>query len=445
MIDYNQRNEINNVHNYSHKIEIALGKLKEINNFNSNKIIEFHKELKINAISEATQSKYLDRLLTISKWVNKDFDKLTREDLINLIEENLTKRNNYSENTKRTFRIIIKKFFQWLKGFSKGEYPIEVSWIRSGSNNIGRHKNPEDMLNDEDIEKMVNAVSHPRNKAFIITLAESGTRISEMLTLTIKKICFDNMGCFFLVNGKTGTRRVRVVNATPFLHNWLAVHPNKDNPDAPLWVNIGTTQNIKNNLSEKNINNKYKMQWSYRMSYAAARKLLQVAAKKAEIKKPVNPHSWRHSRATALSAVGISGNLLNEIFGWRQGGKTQSFYLHISGQQTDNMLLSKAYGMSAQETNNGQPRMFPLKCFSCGELNSHDATRCKKCNSIIGQLSNDDLEEQKNTTQLLKLFGEMIEKNGDFKTQFIETMKKEIISDIQLSYKKEKISERRLK
>ena len=32
-----------------------------------------------------------------------------------------------------------------------------------------------------------------------------------------------------------------------------------------------------------------------------------------------------------------------------------------------------------------------------------------------------------------------------FKTQFIETMKKEIVSEIQLSYKKEKISERRLK
>ena len=39
----------------------------------------------------------------------------------------------------------------------------------------------------------------------------------------------------------------------------------------------------------------------------------------------------------------------------------------------------------------------------------------------------------------------MIEKNGDFKTQFIETMKNEIVSEIQLSYKKEKISERRLK
>ena len=87
--------------------------------------------------------------------------------------------------------------------------------------------------------------------------------------------------------------------------------------------------------------------------------------------------------------------------------------------------------------------MFPLKCFSCNEFNSHDATRCKKCNSIIGQLSNEDVEEQKTTTQLLKMFGEFVEKNGDLKTQFIETIKKEIVSEIQLSYKKEKMNERR--
>ena len=195
---------------------------------------------------------------------------------------------------------------------------------------------------------------------------------------------------------------------------------------------------------EENINNNYKMKWSYSMSYAAARKLLQVAAKKAGITKPINPHNFRHSRATSLCSLGISGNILNEYFGWTQASRSVSTYLHLSGKQVDDTLLNKAYGMTTEESNT-QPKMFPIKCFSCGELNSHDATRCKKCNTLIGNLSNDDLEEQKNTTQLLKLFGEMIEKNGDFKTQFIETMKKEIISDIQLSYKKEKISERRLK
>lgn len=440
MPTHNRKDELNFVHDYVNRIERSLDKLNAINSFNSKKIIDFHKELKINGISEATQLKYIDRLMTISTWVNKDFDKLTREDLINLIDEHLTKRNDYTESTRRTFRIIIKRFFQWLKGHSKGEYPTEVSWIRSGSNNHnGKHKNPEDMLNDDDIEKMVNAVSHPRDKAYILTLAESGCRISELLTLTIKKVCFDNYGSYFLVDGKTGTRRIRVVNATPFLQSWLSVHPNKDNPNAPLWVNIGTTKNINNNSQE---NNSYKMQWKYCMSYAAARKVLQVAAKKAGILKPVNPHNYRHSRATSLCSRGISGSFLNEIFGWTQGGRTQSVYLHLSGKNVDDVLLNKAYGIQTQESNNEQPKMFPLKCFSCGQLNESNSTRCKRCNTLIGQLSNEDIEEQKTISQILKLFGGAVDKNNDLKTQFIESIKKEIISEIQSSYQKEKISER---
>lgn len=443
MPNHSIKDELNFVHDYVNRIERSLKKLEEINSSNSKKIIDFHKELKINGISEATQLKYLDRLTTISTWVNKDFDKLSREDLINLIDEHLTKRNDYTESTRRTFRIIIKRFFQWLKGSNRKEYPIEVSWIRTtGNKNLRKHKNPEDMLNDDDIGKMVNVVSHPRNKAFIITLAESGCRVGEILTLTIKKICFDDKGAYFLVDGKTGTRRVRVVNSTPYLHAWLSVHPNKDEPDAPLFINVGTTQNINNNLGEKNNNNNYKMQWKHYMSYAAARKLLQVAGKKAGISKPINPHNFRHSRATKLCSLGISGNILNEYFGWTQASRSVSTYLHLSGKQVDDTLLNKAYGITTEESN-PQPKMFPLKCFSCNEFNSHDAIRCKKCNSIIGQLSNEDVEEQKTTTQLLKMFGEFVEKNGDLKTQFIETIKKEIVSEIQLSYKKEKMNERR--
>jgi len=435
MTQDNPKNGINYIYDYVNRIERSLVKLREINTFNSNKIIEFHKELVINSMSEATQTKYLDRLILFLKWVNKDFDKLTKQDLIDLIDTNLTQNNNYSKSTKSSYRIIVRRFFQWFKGSPQGEYPIEVSWMRGGMDKSKNQKNPEDMLSDEDIEKMVNATAHPRNKAFIITLAESGCRIGEILTLTIKKICFDNNGCFFKVKGKTGERRVRVVNATPYLHAWLNVHPNKEDPDAPLFINVGTTQNINNNLNE---NNNYKMQWKYCMSYAAARKLLQVAAKKAGITKPINPHNFRHSRATKLCSLGISGNILNEYFGWTQASRSVSTYLHLSGKQVDDTLLNKAYGMATQESN-PQPKMFPIKCFSCGELNSHNVSRCKRCNTLIGSPSNDDLEEQKNTTQLLKLFGEMIEKNGDFKTQFIETMKKEIVSDIQLSYKKEKI------
>ena len=125
-------NEINFIHNYLERIDNSLTKLKEINNFNSNKIIEFHKELVVNGMSEATQTKYLERLGLFLRWTNKDFDKLTKQDLIDLIEMNLNSNVNYSKSTKSSYRIIIRRFFQWLKGCERGEYPIEVSWMRGG-------------------------------------------------------------------------------------------------------------------------------------------------------------------------------------------------------------------------------------------------------------------------------------------------------------------------
>jgi len=110
MTDYNLNDGINQIHNYRNRIERNLERLKEMNSFNSNKIIEFHKEIKINGISEATQTKYLDRLITISSWVDKDFDKLTRDELIEIIGKYLTS-EKYTESTKKTLRIIIKRFY----------------------------------------------------------------------------------------------------------------------------------------------------------------------------------------------------------------------------------------------------------------------------------------------------------------------------------------------
>jgi len=55
-----------------------------------------------------------------------------------------------------------------------------------------------------------------------------------------------------MLKGKTGVRRVRTINATPYLHDWLNMHPNKDDPEAPLWVNIGTTKQISKNLIQVN-------------------------------------------------------------------------------------------------------------------------------------------------------------------------------------------------
>ena len=417
-------------HHYEERIVRHIKKLSKENSYNSRKILEHHREMVINNMSHASQVKYFERLSILSKWLRKDFDKASKEDIMKMVEKYLVK-SEYTESTKGSFRSIIKKFYQWLKGLSSHEYPLEVSWLKSGSELSAKHRNPEDMLSEEDIEKIIKVANHPRDKAFIATLAESGCRIGEILTLQIKNINFDDRGAFFLVDGKTGTRRVRVVNATPFLHQWLNNHPEKENFEAPLWVVIGTTKEIAKNFDKKD----YKVDWNYNLTYFAARQMLIKAGRKAGIKKPINPHNFRHSRATNLGARGISQSIMNEVMGWKQSSRMPSVYLHISGKQVDDALLPIMYGMKVEEQKDKHPKMFPIRCLTCGEFNPYDSKRCKKCNTIIGVITKEDIEQNNAVIQMSKVLTNLMDTNGNLKREFIESLKREIIQELNVDVK----------
>ncbi len=385
------------VHDYARRISRHLDKLKTEKSYNSKKILEYYKSLLNRNLAFATQEKYLDKLPRIFEWLKKDVNKASKKDIEELVEKHIMENSNLSNNTKRDYKMIIKIFWQWLKNYEKGKYPPEVNWIKCGkeSNNLPE---PENMLTEEDIARMIKVVEHPRDKAFIITLAESGCRIGEILTLQIGNLNFDDRGCYFIVNGKTGKRRVRVVNSTPYLQTWKDHHPEKENKEAPLWCNIGTTKNICRNGNTKD----YKFNWSFHMTYAGARNILIRAGRKAGIEKPINPHNFRHSRATILGARGINESIMNQVMGWKQGSNMAGTYIHLSGKQTDDALLPAVYGMEVEEQKERNPKMFPIKCMKCGELNSYDAKRCKTCSTIVGVLTEQDITDNSATIEMQK-------------------------------------------
>lgn len=392
---------INVVHDYKNRVDRYIEKIKKLKNPNSKKVLEHQDSLAARGLSIATQHKYIERLYSILQWTKKDFDKLTREELKEIVSIKVDKNKRLTDSTKITYKKILRKFFQWLKDCDDGEFPPEVSWIKTGGIKEQKHKQPEDLLTDEDIEKMIKVTEHPRDKAFLITLAESGCRIGEILTLKIDNINFDDKGAFFVVNGKTGTRRVRVVNSTPFLHDWLKHHPDKENKDAPLWCVIGTTKNISRSENNQTTSKKGRtFNWSFALTYPAARSLVIRAGKKAGIEKPINPHNFRHSRATSLGAAGLNESIMNQIMGWTQGSKMAGVYIHLSGKQCDDALLPALYGMKVEEDKKRQPKMFPIKCISCGELNEYNAKRCKKCNTIIGVITKEDINESSYIKQI---------------------------------------------
>jgi len=336
-----------------HSAERLVSLSNPISAKNSELIKRFEDYCFSEGLSKGRAAKYVFTLRKLSERLDKDFDKASKEDIEKLV--NQLERSDYSAWTKHDYKVALKRFYKWLKG-SEDEYPDEVKWIKTTL----KQKDsvlPEQLLTEDEVKKLVDAAYSLRDKAFIIATYESGARIGEIGSLRIKDVVFEERYTTLMFRGKTGSRRIIVVAATPHLNAWIQNHPSKDNPEAPLWINMGTV-----NRDEP-------------LSYQALAKILRVAAERAKLKKKVTPHKLRHSRATFL-ATKLKEAQMNQVFGWKQGSDMPSIYVHLSGRDVDDALLG-VYGL--KKTSEEKPKLTPRICPRCDVSNAYNAKFCSRC------------------------------------------------------------------
>jgi integrase len=137
---------------------------------------------------------------------------------------------------------------------------------------------PEALLTKDELNKLAEATENLRDRAFILTHYDGAFRIGETLSLKILNVAFDKYSAVVRVDGKTGPRRVRLTISTPALASWLSTHPFRNDPNAPLWVGVGTVGR------------------GEPLSYDGARALLRRLAKKTGLKKmDIHPFDEAHS------------------------------------------------------------------------------------------------------------------------------------------------------
>jgi integrase len=249
-----------------------------------------------------------------------------------------------------------------LKGNDE-DYPPEIKWLKPRLKNE-KHKLPEELLTVEEVERMANATTNPRDKALILVMYETGCRIGELLYLRLKNVQFDNYGAILLVNGKTGSRRVRIIVSVQILTQWLQEHPDKDNPNAPLWpARLGRYAPIP-------------------IAYPSVLAMLERARKECAIKKRIYPHLFRHSRATAL-ACKLTEAQMKEYFGWTQGSDMAATYVHLSGRDVDSTLL-QMYSLKEQPIEK-ETKLDVKTCSRCKERNSPTQSFCGKCGNPLDE------------------------------------------------------------
>lgn len=367
------------IHDYDKQLRGVLNRIKghpKISDTNKATLQRFYKRLMADGLSLPRVIYYLNRLSMIATWIGTEFEKATRKDIEDVMGK--INRMDYTEWTKKDYRVALKKFFKWLRGYDeKGVYPPEVRWI-STNVSIDKQELPHNLPNEEDVKKMIEAAEHPRNKALIASLYESGCRIGELAALRLGDVNFDEYGAYMIVHGKTGSRRIRLVFSAPILASWINVHPDKDDREAPLWVVIGTTKNIAKDSSRAG---RHRTDWSYAMKYRAIAKMIKKVAQKAGVQKKVNPHAWRHARATFL-ANKLTEQQLKHLFGWGQASRMAATYVHLSGRDVDEALLA-VYGLKKTPDAGKTSQLSPIDCPRCKEPNEYSNVFCKKCGWVL--------------------------------------------------------------
>jgi site-specific recombinase XerD len=277
-----------------------IEKDRSISLHNKQLIKSFLDSLLAEDITPSRIQKYVYTLIRLAKLLNKSLDKVTELDIQQLVA-NLNS-NEFSEWTKHDYKVIIKRFYNWLKREKK--IKIDLSWLKVTVKN-NRIKLPKEILSLEEVEKLANAALNYRDRALIMTLYESGTRAGEFLPIKIKHLEFNQIGCKLTLYGKTGSRKILLINSVPLIKAWLEKHPDKDNLEAFLWCGIGYA-------------NKEQI-----LSHQSLKKILVECAARAGIKKRIYPHLFRHSRATEL-AKKMTEVELCQFFGWTLSSKNAS-------------------------------------------------------------------------------------------------------------------------
>ena len=231
-----------------------------------------------------------------------------------------------------------------------------------------RVKKPSDILSVEEVMRMIRACEYEaspitckRNKAIIGLLYETGIRAGELLNIKLKDVTPTEFGGFALsVTGKTGSREVYAIDSAHYIREWLNVHPQVNNPEAPLFINLVQRSGEVKPLDKD-----------------AVLLIVKIAAKRAGIDKRVYPHLLRHSRATHL-VKHLSEQTTKKLMGWSKTSSMLQTYIHLSGRDIESEVLS-LYGLKPKET----PTIGIKKCPRCGKVNPPDVAYCECGNPLL--------------------------------------------------------------
>lgn len=203
------------------------------------------------------------------------------------------------------------RFFKWLYypdiEPSKRSKPAVIENIPQLKRKEKSIYKPSDLWTSQDDILFLKYCPSKRDKCYHAMSRDLSCRPHEILKLKIKDISFKTLGTSqyaqVVVNGKTGSRSIPLINSIPYLKDYLDhEHPQPGNPTSPLIC--GTGRSLGRHIRPARVYNIY-----YEYKEQIFPKLLESPNVLPEdkqkirelLRKPWNPYIRRHSALTEKS------------------------------------------------------------------------------------------------------------------------------------------------
>lgn len=257
-------------------------------------------------LSKNTIIAYKKDLNIIISTLKKDLNQLNKDDINNFL-----KNMDASSRTKAHYLTVLNSYYNYLI-FTGVLSMNPCDMIKSPK----IEKKLPVYLTIEEIDKLFNIrLNKPidyRNKAMLELLFATGTRISELTSLTLSQINFEESIIKVMGKGK----KERIIPIANNALNYLKVYI------------YNYREYLVKNTSEYVFLNKN----GEKISRQGFFKILKKMAQDSGINKNISPHVLRHSFATYLLNNGVDLRVIQELLG-HENLETTEIYSHLTSQK----------------------------------------------------------------------------------------------------------------
>ena len=365
--------DILDVQNYGRKLQNQLDLLEdaEIASEDREAIQRFvrHEDSR-GGVSDGTIVSNLNRLRLSAERGSISLVEADKEDIDELIFT-LKREYGLKDGTLREYRKALRKFYKWRNASWADEIEIGPSPTRQ--------VDPERLLTREEIDELLEMAEHPRDKAVLALLADTGMRIGAVASLRIRDLDLGNRVGTISVNEEANVKNasgsVPLTWSRGYVANWLDIHPRKGEPDAPLIHKLRGYHREEDGGA---------LTYQY-----LSRRIREIGIDAGIDSEKLNTHNFRKSAITRWIREGLSEQEIKHRAFWVKDSGQFEVYSGVTDEEM-NAQIAQRYGLS-DDSETVRPDID--ECLQCQTPLREDSRYCPGCGAPLTAGASDTLVE----------------------------------------------------